>query len=58
MFIRGVMIVFVLTTLFLVPSFAAEPNIKDGMWEITSNMEMSQDVCRLNACSKDKPVYY
>lgn len=41
MFIRAVMIVFVLTTLFLVSSFAAEPNLKDGMWEITTNMEMS-----------------
>ena len=58
MFIRAVMIVFVLTSLFLVPSFAAEPNLKDGMWEITTNMEMPGIACRLNACSKDKPVYY
>jgi hypothetical protein len=60
MFIRTVMIVFVLTTLILVPSFAAEPNLKDGMWEITTNMEMpgipagSMPAQKINQCITKK----
>jgi hypothetical protein len=60
MFIRAVMIVFVLMTLFLVPSFAAEPNLKDGMWEITTNMEMpgipagSMPAQKINQCITKK----
>ena len=60
MFIRAVMIVFVLMSFFLVPSHAVEPNLKDGMWEITTNMEMlgmpagSMPAQKINQCITKK----